>query len=64
MELKNEGARLWPAQNDEGEVLGVPGAGLDEELVSPTVQGLKRLGAVYIVNEDAAVRTAVKCNAE
>ena len=41
MELENEGARLRPAQNDEGEVLGVPGAGLDEEFVSPTVQGLE-----------------------
>ena len=63
-ELENEGACLWPAQNDEGEVLGIPGAGLDEELVSQTVQGLERLGAVDIVNEDAAVRTAVKCNTE
>ena len=52
------------AQHDEGEVLGVPGAGLDEELVPPTVQGLERLGAVDIVNEDAAVRTAVKRDTE
>ena len=52
------------AQHDEGEVLRVPGAGLDEELVPPTVQGLERLGAVDIVNEDAAVRTAVKRDTE
>ena len=52
------------AQHDEGEVLGVPGAGLDEKLVPPTVQGLERLGAVDVVNEDAAVCTAVERDTE
>jgi len=52
------------AQHDEGEVLGVPGAGLDEELVPPTVQGLKRLCAVDVVNEDAAVRAAIERDTE
>ena len=46
MELENEGAHLQPAQNNEGEVLGVPEAGLDEEFISPTVQGLKWLGGL------------------
>ena len=52
------------AQYNEGEVLGVPGASLNEELVSPAVQGLERLGAVDVVNEDAAVRTAVERDTE
>jgi len=52
------------AQHDEGEVLGVPGASLDEELVPPTVQSLERFGAVDVVNEDAAVCAAVKRDAE
>jgi len=52
------------AQYDEGEVLGVPGAGLNEELVPPTVQGLERLGAVDVVNEDAAVCAAVERDTE
>ena len=52
------------AQHDEGEVLGISGASLDEELVPPTVQGLERLGAVDVVNEDAAVCAAVECDTE
>ena len=52
------------AQHDEGEVLRVPGAGLDKELIPPTVQGLERLGAVDVVNEDTAVRAAVERDSE
>ena len=52
------------AQHDEGEVLGVPGASLDEELVPPTVQSLERLGAVDVVNEDAAVCATVEGDTE
>ena len=51
-------------QHDEGEVLRIPWAGLDEELVPPTVQGLKRLGAVDVVNEDTAVCAAVERDTE
>ena len=51
-------------QHDEGEVLRIPWAGLDEELVPPTVQGLERLGAVDVVNEDTTIRTAVESDAE
>ena len=51
-------------QHDEGEVLGVPGASLDEELVPPTVQSLERLGAIDVVNKDTAVRTAVERDTE
>lgn len=52
------------AQHDEREVLRVPRASLNEELISPTVQGLERLGAVDVINEDAAVRTAVERDTE
>ena len=52
------------AQYDEGEVLGVTGACLDEELVPPTVQGLERLGAVDVINKDAAVRAAIERDTE
>lgn len=51
-------------QHDEGEVLRIPWAGLDEELVPPTVQGLERLGAVDIINEYAAVCTAIERDTE
>lgn len=52
------------AQHDEGEVLGVPGARLNEELVPPTVQSLERLGAVDVINKNAAVSTTVERNTE
>ena len=52
------------AQHDKREVLGIPGAGLDEEFVPPAVQGLERLGAVDVVNEDAAIRATVECDTE
>ena len=52
------------AQHNEGEVLRVPGASLNEELIPPTVQGLEGLGAVDVVNEDATVRTAVERDTE
>ena len=52
------------AQHDKGEVLGVSGAGLDEELVPPAVQGLERLGTVDIVDKDAAVCTTVERDTE
>ena len=47
-------------QHDEGEVLGVSGAGLDKEFVPPTVQGFERLGAVDVVNKDTAVCAAIE----
>jgi hypothetical protein len=52
------------AQYNEGEVLGIPGTGLDEELIPPTVQSLERLGAVDVINEDAAVCATVERNTE
>lgn len=52
------------SQYDEGEVLGVTRAGLNEELVPPTVQSLERLGAVDVVHEDTAVRSTVERDAQ
>ena len=51
-------------QHDEGEVLRVPGASLDEEFVPPTVQSLERLGAVNVVNEYATVRATIERDTE
>jgi len=51
-------------QHDEGEVLGIPGASLDEELVPPAVQGLERLGTVDVVNEDTAIRATIERDTE
>lgn len=48
------------AQHDEGEVLGIMRTGLDQELVSPGVERLKRLGTVNVVYQHAAIGTAVK----
>jgi hypothetical protein len=48
----------------EGEALGVHRAGLNQELISPAVEGVETLGVVYIVDEHAAVGTAVESNAE
>lgn len=48
----------------EWETLGVHRAGLDQELVSPAVQGVERLGIVDVVDEHAAVGTTVESNPE
>ena len=52
------------SQHDEREVLGVPGTGLNEELIPPTVQGLKRLGTVDVINKDTAVCTTIERDTE
>ena len=52
------------AKDDKGEVLGVPGAGLYEELVSPTVQCLERVGVCHVKHEDTAVGTAIERHAQ
>ena len=48
----------------KGEALWVHGAGLDQELVSPAIQRIKRLGIVDVVDEHTAVCTPVECDAE
>lgn len=37
---------------------------MDKKLVPPAVQSLERLGAVYVVHEDAAVRAAIERDTE
>jgi len=49
------------AQDDEGEVLGIMGTGLDEELIAPAIQGLEGFGAVHVIDQHAAVSPAVEC---
>ena len=51
-------------EHDEGEVLGVVWARLDKELVPPAVESLKRLGAVHVVDENAAVRATVESHTQ
>lgn len=48
------------AKNDEGEILGVMRTCLDQKLVSPAVQSLKRLHAVHVVDQYAAVCATVE----
>jgi hypothetical protein len=38
--------------------------GLNQELVSPAVEGVETLGVVYIVDEHTAVGTTVESNTE
>ena len=52
------------AEDDEGEVLRVMWASLDEELVPPAVESLERLGAVDVVDEYTAVRATVEGNTQ
>lgn len=48
------------ADYDKGETLGVHGASLYQELVPPAVQRVEALGVVDIVDQHAAVCTAVE----
>ena len=48
------------AEHNEGEVLRIVWACLDEELVAPTIERLEGLGAVHVVDEYAAVRPTVE----
>jgi len=52
------------AKNDEGEILGVMRTCLDQELVSPAVQSLKRLQAVHVVDQYATVCATVEGHTE
>ena len=51
------------SQDDKWEILRVMRARLNQELVAPTVESLKGLGAVDIVYQNAAVCATIKCNA-
>ena len=45
------------------EILGISGAGLNQELISPAVQGIEALRVVDIVHENAAISPSVECYA-
>lgn len=48
------------AQHHKGEILRVSRAGLDQELVPPTVQSLEGVGCCHVKHQDAAVCSAVE----
>ena len=48
------------AEHDKGKVVWVSGAGLDQELVPPAVEGLKGIGRCDIICENAAVCPAIE----
>ena len=52
------------SKNDKGEVVGVPGARLDQKLVPPAVEGLKALDVVHIEHQYTAIGTTVECHTE
>ena len=52
------------SKHNEGEILGIMGTGLDQELISPTIESFERLGAVHVVYEYTAVCTTVEGDTE
>lgn len=48
----------------EREALRISGARLDQELVSPTIQGLETLRVIDVVDEHAAVGAPVERNTQ
>jgi hypothetical protein len=52
------------ANDDKGKVLRSTRRGLDQELVSPALQGLETLCVVDIVHEHTAVGSAVERNSQ
>ena len=52
------------AQHDEGEVVRVVRAGLDEELVAPAVERLKAPRVVHVVDQHTAVGSAIERHTE
>jgi hypothetical protein len=46
----------------EWEALGIHRAGLDQEFVSPAVEGVETLGVVDVVDEHTAVGTTIESN--
>lgn len=52
------------ANDYEGEIFRVTWAGLDEEFVSPTVEGLERIGIGDIVDKYTTVGSSIKCYSE
>ena len=52
------------SKHNEGEILGIMGTGLDQELVSPTIKRFERLGAIHVVYKYAAVGATVERDSE
>jgi hypothetical protein len=52
------------ANDNKGKVLGATGRSLDQEFVSPALQGLETLCVVDVEHEHAAVSPTVECNAQ
>ena len=50
------------AEDDKWEVFWVSRAGLDEELVPPTVECLERVGVCYIKHKYTAVGATIECH--
>lgn len=48
------------SQHNKREVLGIPGAGLDEKLVSPAVEGFECVGGSHIKHQDTTICTSVE----
>ncbi|EDK99238.1 mCG1036659, partial [Mus musculus] len=48
------------SQHNKREVLGIPGAGLDEKLVSPAVEGFESVGGSHIKHQNTAICTSVE----
>lgn len=52
------------AKHDEGKVLRVARAGLDQKLIPPAVQRLEGVGCRDIEDEHTAVSSAIECHAQ
>ena len=52
------------SNDDEREVLRVSWAGLNEELVSPTIESLEGVGIRDIVDKYAAICSSIECNSK
>lgn len=52
------------SQHNEGEVFRIPGTGLDEKLISPTIEGFERVGGSNVKDQNAAVCASVEGHAE
>ena len=52
------------SKDHKWEVFWIPGAGLDEELISPTVQSLECVWLSDVKHQDTTVRTPVECHTQ
>jgi hypothetical protein len=52
------------SKDDEWEVFGIMWACLDEEFISPAVEGLKRLGTIHIIDKNTTISSTIECNSK